>query len=181
MTVREEDILRDLKSPERKSIAFEGMVSLYSERLYFYIRRMVIDHDDCNDVVQNVFIKAWKGIHNFREDAKLSTWLFRIATNESITFLNKQKKIAGIPMDDVAHELPGKLSQDTLYDGDEIQRRLDTAVAALPEKQKAVFILKYFEDKKYSEIAEITGTSEGALKASYHHAVNKVKEMVVLD
>ena len=139
---------------------------------------MVVDHDNCNDVVQNVFIKAWRAIDGFREESKLSTWLYRIATNESITFINKRKKIAGIPLEDVEHQLPSQLSQDELYNGDEIQRRLDAAVAALPEKQRTVFILKYFEEKKYQEIVEITGTSEGALKASYHHAVKKIREHI---
>lgn len=175
----EEQILTQLKSPSQRSRAFDQLVLLHQQSVYFYVRRMVVDHDDANDIVQNVFIKAWKAIDGFREDSKISTWLYRIATNESLNFIQKQKRIAGIPLEDVEEQLPGRLENDVLYDGDEIQRRLDAAIAALPEKQKAVFILKYFDELKYEEIAQITDTSIGALKASYHHAVKKISESVV--
>lgn len=161
-----------------RSRAFNLIVIQYQERIYFFIRRMVLDHDDANDVTQNVFIKAWKGLEKFREDSKLSTWLYRIAMNESITFLNKKKKIAGVPFDEVEYGLSGSLEADVYYDGDEIQRKLQTALSTLPEKQKAVFIMKYYEDRKYNEISEITGTSVGALKASFHHAVNKIEKFL---
>ena len=158
--------------------AFEHLVDSYQKPVYFFIRRMVLDHYDADDVTQNTFIKAWRGLDNFRGDSKLSTWLFRIATNEAITFINKRKKLMGISLDDVEHALPIALQSDVLYDGDEIQQKLQAAIATLPEKQKAVFILKYYEEKKYTEIAEITGTSVGALKASYHHAVNKIEKFI---
>ena len=142
---------------------------------------MVLDHDDANDIAQNTFIKAWKGLDNFRSESKFSTWLYRIATNESITFLHKQKKIKGIPFEDVEHALSSSLEADVHYNGDEIQRKLQTAIANLPNKQKAVFIMKYYEEKKYKEISDITGTSVGALKASYHHAVKKIEDFLTLD
>lgn len=164
-----------------KRKAFTYIVENYQKRIYFFIRRMVLDHDDTDDVTQNTFIKAWKGLDNFRGDSKLSTWLFRIATNESITFINKNKKLKGIPLDDVAHTLSQSLEADVYYNGDDIQRKLQTAIATLPEKQKAVFLLKYYEEKKYREIAEITGTSIGALKASYHHAVTKIEKFLKED
>lgn len=172
------ELVQQLRTTELRSRAFEELVVRYQERIYFFVRKMLIDHEDTNDVTQNVFIKAWRSMEGFRQDAKLSTWLYRIATNESLNFIEKRKRIAGIPLEDVEYGLPGYLQEDVLYEGDEIQQKLQAAVAALPEKQKLVFILKYFEEKKYEEIAEITGTSEGALKASYHHAVTKIKQML---
>ncbi|MFT4986840.1 MAG: RNA polymerase sigma-70 factor (ECF subfamily) [Flavobacteriales bacterium] len=139
---------------------------------------MLLDHDDTNDVVQNTFIKAWKGIKNFRGDAKISTWLTRIAYNESINFLNKRKKIAGVDFEQVSEKLDNIISEDDLYTGDEIQQILQLAIATLPEKQKAVFIMKYYKEMKYREMSEITETSEGALKASYHLAVKKIEYFV---
>lgn len=167
------------KSSRQK--AFGHIVRQFQQPIYFYIRRMVLDHDDANDIAQNTFIKAWKGLENFRSESKLSTWLYRIATNESITFLNKQKKIKGIPFDDVEYALSKSLEADVYYSGDEIQRKLQCAIATLPEKQKAVFVMKYYEEKKYDEISEITGTSVGALKASYHHAVKKIENFLTKD
>lgn len=170
------ELLRQLQDPELRNRSFQLLVDEYQQPIYFYVRRMLIDHDDTNDVVQNVFIKAWKGLAQFRGDCKLSSWLYKIAGNESITFINKRKKIAGIPIEDIAERMPGHLQDDELYSGDEISRKLDSAIATLPEKQKLVFLLKYFEDKPYEEIAEITGTSVGGLKANYHHAIAKIKE-----
>lgn len=164
-----------------RSKAFNLIILQYQERIYYFIRRMVLDHDDANDVAQNVFLKAWKGLDSFREESKLSTWLYRIATNESISFINKKKKIAGVPFDEVEYGLSKSLEADVYYDGDEIQRKLQTALATLPQKQKAVFVMKYYEDKKYDEIAEITGTSVGALKASFHHAVKKIENYLKED
>lgn len=177
----ESELLTMFRNEALRSKAFNLIVLQFQERIYFFIRKMVLDHDDANDVTQNVFIKAWKGLDSFRGDSKLSTWLYRIATNESITFINKRKKIAGVPLDEVAYGLSKSLEADVYYDGDEIQRKLQTALATLPAKQKSVFIMKYFEDKKYKEISEITGTSVGALKASFHHAVNKIEEFLKSD
>ncbi len=157
---------------------FSQLVRLHQREVYFFVRKMVLNHDDANDITQNTFIKAWKGLSSFRKESKFSTWVMRIAYNESINFLNKKKRIFGISLKDVQAELPSVLAEDRYYTGDEIQRILQTAVATLPEKQKAVFVLRYFENKKYEEIAAVTGTSIGSLKASFHHAKNKVKEFV---
>ncbi|MFT4679437.1 MAG: RNA polymerase sigma-70 factor (ECF subfamily) [Flavobacteriales bacterium] len=175
----QEILVARLQSSETADLAFSEMVKIFQRPIYFFVRRMVLDHDDANDVTQNVFIKAWKGLPKFRSESMLSSWLYRIATNESITFLNKKKKIAGVPLDSIEHSLSANLEADVFYDGDEIQRKLQTAVALLPDKQKAVFIMKYFEEKKYTEIAEITSTSVGALKASFHHAVKKIEQFLI--
>lgn len=175
------ELLQKFKQPEFRSSAFEAIIRKYQEKLYWYIRRMVTDHDDANDVLQNVWLKAWKGLDRFREEANLYTWLYRIATNESITFLNQRKKRQGVSMDDVEHYVASNLESDVYFSGDEIQRKLQAAIAALPDKQRAVFNLKYFEEKKYDEISEILETSVGALKASYHHAVKKIEKMLKED
>ena len=173
--IDEKEILNQLNQPESKTKAFETILNANQKKVYYFIRRMVLDHDDADDITQNTFIKAWRGLDKFRGESKISTWLFRIAYNESITFLNQKKKIVGVSIEDAENVLPGVLMADVLFTGDEIHARLHAAVAALPEKQKAVFIMKYFEEKKYEEIAEITGTSVGALKASFHHAVSKIE------
>jgi RNA polymerase sigma-70 factor, ECF subfamily len=140
---------------------------------------MVLNHDDADDLTQITFIKAWRGLQDFRGEARISTWLHRIAYNESINFINSRKRINNVPLDSVEYDLGRSLQEDVLYDGNEIQLKLQTAMATLPEKQKAVFIMKYFEEKKYDEIAEITGTSVGALKASFHHAVTKIEAFLL--
>lgn len=136
---------------------------------------MLIDHDDALDASQNVFIKAWNALDNFEGKSKISTWLYRITHNECLDLLRKRKRIAGVSLEDLEHRLPEVLQADERFDGDEIEQALQVAIALLPEKQKAVFLLRYFEDKSYAEIAEITDTTEGALKASYHHAVKKIE------
>lgn len=151
------------------------MLKQFQKPIYYYVRRMVLDHDDADDITQNTFIKAWKGLANFRGESKISTWLHRIAYNESISFINSSKRIGKVEIGNVESELTPHLQQDVMYSGDEIQMKLQTALATLPEKQKAVFIMKYYEEKKYDEISEITGTSVGALKASFHHAVTKIE------
>ena len=169
------DLRRD---PDTRNQGFAALVRQYQKQVYYFVRKMVVDHDDANDVTQLVFIKVWKGLDGFKGNAKLSTWMYRIAMNESITFLNKRKKIAGVPLDQVEHSLSQSLEADVYFDGDAIQRKLQTAVATLPDKQRTVFILKYFETRQYKEISEITGTSVGALKASYHHAVQKIEKFL---
>ena len=151
--------------------AFRLLVQTYKERLYWHIRRMVLDHDDADDCLQNTFLKAWRSLDNFRGDAQLYTWLYRIATNETLSFLSRQQtrgEYAGL---DAADRLPS----DAWFDGDEVQTALHQAIAKLPPKQKAVFLLRYFEEMPYEKIAQVLETSEGALKASYHHAYEKVK------
>lgn len=139
---------------------------------------MIIDHDDTNDLTQDIFVKVWNNIDSFREDAKLFTWIYRIATNECLNFLKKKKRKYLVPIHDVAGELAGKLDEGGHISGDEIQLKLQKAVLKLPDKQRLVFNMKYFEEMKFSDISEVTGTSEGALKASYHHAVKKIEEFL---
>lgn len=158
--------------------AFSELVKLYSEQLYWQVRKIVLDHEDANDVLQNVFIKIWTGIDNFRGDSKLTTWLYRIAINESIAFLNKQRSQNNSSIDDADSFLLSKLESDPYFDGDEAQKKLQQAILALPEKQRLVFNMKYFDEMKYEEISDILETSVGALKASYHHAVKKIEEFL---
>mgnify|MGYP002622625319 FL=1 len=178
---KEQDITKRLIDPSTRRKAFEDMVNYYSSRLYWQIRRMVTYHDDADDVLQNTFVKAWNGIENFRGDSKLSTWLFKIAYNESLTFLGKQHETISLDNsmdfdDESSNMMLNKLESDTYFDGDETMRMLQAAIAGLPAKQRSVFNMKYFDDMKYEEIAEVTGTSVGALKASYHLAVKKIED-----
>ncbi len=166
------------KIPEKKIWVYEQLVNRHQQKAYYYIRKLVIDHDDTNDVCQDVFVKVWKNLHNFKGESKFTTWLYRICTNESLDHLKRKKRHYFQRIDEVQHELTSTLNLDPLYSGDEIRKKLDLAVLKLPNKQRIIFILKYFEEKKYSEIAQITGTSEGALKASYHHAVKKIEELL---
>ena len=142
---------------------------------------MVIDHDDTDDLVQEVFVKVWKNLPDFRADSQLYTWIYRIATNECLNFLRKKKNRYFLPINDVAQELVQKMDSNPLMDGDEIQLRLQKALLKLPDKQRLVFNMKYFDDMKYEEIAEITGTSVGSLKASYHHAIKKLEDYLTLN
>lgn len=174
-TYDEQQIITQLHSPETVNAAFAKVMEHYTQPLYWQIRRMVIDHDDANDVLQNTFIKAWTNIHNFRGDAKLSTWLYKIAVNESITFINKKKAQNNISLDDDATFLTNSLEADKYFDGDQAQIKLQKAIATLPDKQRLVFNMRYYDDMKYEDISEILGTSVGALKASYHHAVKKIE------
>ncbi len=159
--------------------AFSILLKQHQKEVYFHIRRMVLSHDDADDLTQNTFIKAWKNLESFRGDSKIGTWLFRIAYNESVTFLEKKKRVMNIPVEEIEHKLSSVLQEDELYTGDMMQLQLQTALATLPEKQKAVFVMKYYEEKKYEEIAEITGTSIGALKASFHHAIKKIESYLM--
>jgi RNA polymerase sigma-70 factor (ECF subfamily) len=158
--------------------AFSGIVECYSERLYLHIRRFVCCHEDADDLVQEVFIKIWAALPSFRRDAQLFTWIYRIATNEVLNFLRKQKIRAMISLDSSESVLAKKLDEDVSFNGDRLQRELHKAILKLPEKQRIVFSLRYFDEMKYEDMAEITGTSVGALKASYHFAYNKVKEEI---
>lgn len=171
----EPEVLALLQSERTQRKGFEMIVSQYSEQLYWQIRRMVLSHDDANDLLQNTFIKAWLNIDHFRAEAKLSTWLYRIAVNECITFLNKQRTINTVPIDTPEAAMIDKLEGDAYFSGDEAQLILQKALLTLPEKQRMVFNLKYFQEMKYEEMSDIFGTSVGALKASYHHAVKKIE------
>lgn len=177
----EEEIVEKLRDPATQRDAFARVVNLYGEKLYWQIRKMVLNHDDANDILQNTFMKAWMNIDCFRGEAKLSTWLYKIAINESITFLSRQRNISNISIDDTDVFLLERLKGDEYFDGDEAEMKLQEAVLTLPEKQRLVFNMKYFDDMKYEEMSEILGTSVGALKASYHHAVKKVEAFLTKD
>ena len=163
---------------ERREAAFNLIVAKYQERLYWHIRKLLINHQDTDDTLQNTFIKVWTGLDNFREDSGLFTWLYRIATNEALTFLNIKKRKLLIPIHDVNNQLSGSLVQDPYFNGDEMQLTLQKALLTLPDKQRLVFNMKYFDEMKYEEMADILGTSVGALKASFHHAVKKIEKYI---
>ncbi len=178
VTQEDKELLALYGHPDTKERGFTQIVRKYQERLYWHIRRLVIDHEDANDVLQNVFIKMWKGLEGFREDARLYTWLYKIATNESLSFLDQQKRKAAISLSDVETGLSNKLQADSHYDAKKIEWKLQKAILSLPEKQRAVFTLRYYEEMPYEEMSKVLDTSEGALKASYHHAVKKVEEFL---
>ena len=161
--------------------AFEAILSKYQERLYWHIRRLVIDHDDANDVLQNCLIRAWKGLNGFRQDAQLYTWLYRIATNESLSFLEQKKKKFAVSLDEVPEWMTEQLRAEEGFDGNKMEWKLQIAIQQLPDKQKLVFNLRYFDEMPYEEMSRILGTSVGALKASYHHAVKKVERSMLED
>lgn len=176
VNLQESTVIREFKEPETKERAFREILSNYQERIYWHVRKMVISHDDADDVTQEAFIKVYRGLDNFREDSQLFTWIYRIATNEALNHLKKQKRRTTLSLDDAENELENHLTSGTDINGDEIQMKLQKALLKLPEKQRLVFNMKYFDDLKYDEISAITETSVGALKASYHIAVKKIEE-----
>lgn len=178
MIENEQKLITELQNAKTQSVAFNKLVNLYKERLYWHIRKIVINHDDTDDILQNTFIKVYKNIKNFKGDSQLFTWMYRIATNESITFLNKKAKRRDLSVEEYQKDLRTSLQEDELFDGDAIQLLLQKAIAELPQKQQLVFNMKYFDEMKYDEISDILGTSIGALKASYHHAVKKIEAFV---
>src|SRR5436190_2955802 len=173
------ELLMQFRQPQSKEPAFTTIIKKYQEKLYWHIRRMVVDHDDANDVLQNVFIRVWHGLENFREDSQLYTWMYRIATNESLTFLEQQKKRASIPIDEEDSGLSNRLKADKNFDGNKAEWKLQLAMQQLPEKQRAVFNLRYYDEMPYEEMSRVLETSEGALKASYHHAVKKIENYIL--
>ncbi len=172
------ELLIQFRIPETKEKAYTSVIKKYQERLYWHIRRMVVDHDDANDVLQNVFIRVWNGLENFREDAQLYTWLYRIATNESLTFLEGQKKRSAVSLSDVESGLSNKIKADSHFDANKLEWKLQLAIQQLPEKQRLVFNLRYYDEMPYEEMSRVLETSEGALKASYHHAAKKIEEYI---
>lgn len=174
----DQEIIDMFRNTETRNMAVHSMIKQYQVRLYWHIRRIVIDHDDTDDVLQNTFIKAWKGLENFKGDAKLYTWLFRIGTNESITFL-RQKKSNLSSIHPIEYHLSNTLSTDPYFKGDEIQLKLQKAILSLPEKQRIVFNMRYYDETPYEKMAEILETSVGALKASYHIAAKKIEEQLL--
>jgi RNA polymerase sigma-70 factor, ECF subfamily len=175
MSLTEEELQEQLRHPHQRTKAFSLVVRAYQERLYWHIRKMVMSHEDANDVLQNTFMKAWNGIEGFRGDSQLSTWLYRIATNETLTFLTNRRLRNHQTFDDVEGTMLQNLQADNYFNGNELQMKLQKAIITLPDKQRLVFNMKYFEDITYEKMEGILGTSIGALKASYHHAVKKIE------
>ena len=171
-------LLAQFREPETRDRAFNQLVRTYQQPLYRIIRRILIDHDETDDVLQDVLVKVYRNLANFREDAKLSTWLYRVATNEALSALRKKKRRYLLPIHDVERELAAKIDSTPEVSGDEIARRLHKAMLRLPERQRMVFQLKYFEEMKYEDMAQVLGVTEGALKASYHHAVKKIEKFL---
>lgn len=161
--------------------AFNLIVRKYQQRVYSHVRRMVIDHDDANDLTQNTFIKVWNNLPGFREDSQLFTWIYRIATNECLNFLKNKRKRFFLPIGDVEGELTEKLQHEPSLKGDAIEMKLQKAILLLPEKQRLVFNMRYYNEMKYEEMSQVLGTSVGALKASYHHAVQKIENFLTSD
>jgi RNA polymerase sigma-70 factor (ECF subfamily) len=175
-TYDDEKLKALIKDSRTRTRAFEMMVNQYSEQLYWQVRRLVLTHEDSNDVLQNAFIKAWSSLDSFHGDSKLITWLSRIAINEALDFLRKQKNRPTLSADDIDTGIANQLMADDYFNGDETEAQLQEAIASLPEVQRTVFLLRYYDDMKYSEISKTLGTSEGALKASYHIALKKITE-----
>lgn len=177
--VEDSEILEKFSVEKTQNEAFNLLLQKYQQKIYWHIRRLVIDHDDADDLVQETFVKVWKNLQNFRSDSQLYTWIYRIATNESITFLNRKKNRNNISLDEVNSELAETLASSSYFDGDKIQRKLQEAVLTLPEKQRIIFNMKYFDDMKYEEISAVLGTTVGALKASFHIAVKKIETILI--
>ena len=173
--MEERAFILQLLNPKTQNKAFQKLLSDYKRPLYNHIRNIVLDHDDANDVLQNTFIKVFQNINNFKGESKLYSWIYRIATNESITFINKKAKLSGKTSRELQSKIVENLQADTYFDGNEIQIKLQKAILLLPEKQQLVFKMRYFEEIKYEELSTILGTSVGALKASYHLAVKKIE------
>ncbi|WP_299800020.1 RNA polymerase sigma factor [uncultured Maribacter sp.] len=179
--IEEETLVLDLKTKSTQAHAFEVLVNTYKERLYWQIRSIVLSHDDADDVLQNTFIKVYKNIDGFKGDSKLFSWMYRIATNEALNFIKQRAKLQGVSDTDYQDKLVSNLEADVYFEGDEIQLQLQKAIATLPEKQKLVFNMKYFQELKYEEISKILDTSVGGLKASYHLAVKKLEQYLKED
>ncbi|MBN9349767.1 MAG: RNA polymerase sigma factor [Chitinophagaceae bacterium] len=175
----DEELLLQFRDPSTKERAFESIIKKYQEKLYWHIRRLVINHEDANDVLQNMFIKVWKSLDNFREESQLYTWLYRISTNESLTFLNNQKKRNSISLDDEEYSPAYKLKSDPHFDANKLEWKLQMAIQSLPEKQKLVFNLRYYDEMPYEQMSKVLETSTGALKASYHHAAKKIEDFIL--
>lgn len=175
----DKELLMLFKDADTRERAYTSIIKKYQEKLYWHIRRMVVHHEDANDVLQNMFIKVWKGLDNFREDSQLYTWLYRIATNESLSFIEQQKRKSSVSLSDVENGLSEKLKAEKDFDSNKIEWKLQLAMQTLPEKQRVVFNLRYYDEMPYEEMSRVLETSEGALKASYHHAVKKIEHYLL--
>jgi RNA polymerase sigma-70 factor (ECF subfamily) len=179
MLSNDQELVLQFKTASTKDAAYTSLVKKYQEKLYWHIRRMVVDHEDANDVLQNTFIKVWKGLENFRDDSQLYTWLYRIATNESLSFLDQQKRKSAMQFDEIAGDYGNKIKADSHFDANQLEWKLQLAIQQLPEKQRLVFNLRYFDEMPYEEMSKVLDTSVGALKASYHHAAKKIEEFII--
>ncbi len=179
VTTHDSELLIQFRNPATKEKAYTSIVHKYQEKLYWHIRRMVVEHEDANDVLQNVFIRVWNGLENFREDSQLYTWLYRIATNECLTFLEQLKKRSAVSLDNIEGGLENKVREDKYFDPNKLEWKLQLAIQQLPEKQRLVFTLRYYDEMPYEEMSKVLDTSEGALKASYHHAVKKIEDYIL--
>ncbi|MGI4803218.1 MAG: RNA polymerase sigma factor [Janthinobacterium lividum] len=179
--VEDQEILSKFQDEKTRNEAFNLLLKKYQQKIYWHIRRMVINHDDADDLVQDVFVKIWKNLLGFRNDAQLYTWMYRIASNECITFLNRKKLKNNVSFDDVSYELSESLTESSYFDGDKAQRKLQKAILTLPDKQRLVFNMKYFDEMKYEEMSDVLGTSVGALKASFHLAVKKIEAYLLTE
>ena len=177
--LEDKDLLLQFKEPATKERAFTAIIKKYQEKLYWHIRRMVVEHEDANDVLQNMFIKVWNALDKFREDSQLYTWMYRIATNESLTFLEQQKKRSTVSFSNEDNGLSNRLRADKNFDINKAEWKLQLAMQQLPDKQRAVFNLRYYDEMPYEEMSRVLETSEGALKASYHHAVKKIEDYML--
>lgn len=177
-TISDAELLVEFRNPITKEKAFTSIIKKYQEKLYWHLRRMVVEHEDANDVLQNVLIRVWNGLENFREDSQLYTWLYRVATNECLTFLEQQKKRSAVSLSNVETGLENKIKADQHFDGNKLEWKLQLAIQQLPDKQKIVFQLRYYDEMPYEKMSRVLETSEGALKASYHHAVKKIEEYI---
>jgi RNA polymerase sigma factor (sigma-70 family) len=175
----DKELLFQFRNEATREAAFTRIIKKYQEKLYWHIRRLVVGHEDANDVLQNMFIKVWKSLDNFREDSQLYTWLYRIATNESLTFLQQQKKRSTLSLSDDESPLSNKIKASDHFDSTKVEWKLQLAIEKLPEKQRAVFNLRYYDEMPYDEMSKVLETSEGALKASYHFAVKKIEEYIL--
>lgn len=179
MHLDDHTLLLQFKETATKERAYTAIIKKYQEKLYWHIRRMVVQHEDTNDVLQNMFIKVWNGLENFREDSQLYTWLYRIATNESLSFLEQQKRKSTVSIDNEDSSLENKIRADTNFNANKLEWKLQLAIQKLPEKQRLVFNLRYYDEMPYEQMSRVLETSEGALKASYHHAAKKVEDFIL--
>jgi RNA polymerase sigma factor (sigma-70 family) len=179
VSIQDTELLLQFRDPETKEKAFTAIIRKYQEKLYWHIRRMVVEHEDANDVLQNVFIRVWNGLENFREDSQLYTWLYRIATNECLSYLEQQKRKSTLSLDESESGLANKIIADKHFDPNKLEWKLQLGIQQLPEKQRIVFTLRYYDEMPYEEMSRVLETSEGALKASYHHAVKKIEDYIL--
>lgn len=179
VTLHDSELLVQFRNPATREKAYTALIRKYQERLYWHVRRMVVEHEDANDVLQNVFIRVWNGLENFREDSQLYTWLYRIATNECLSFLEQQKRKAAVSLSEVESGLENKIKADKDFDANKLEWKLQLAIQQLPEKQRIVFSLRYYDEMPYEQMSKVLDTSEGALKASYHHAAKKIEDYIL--